>query len=165
VTSGVPVVVEVCEVVAEPSVRLKFLCNNKWRISSSLAFLEFKTRVLSHQSWRRMKFLCILSPVLSTVVGAALTPCCMGLLHTWLVRGHQPNISIRVTNSVPKPLPVSTRISSKPMSVISSHCPTWSVRLLSVPCDMNQRALAPKFRTVSFSKGTLIKMSVRSKNG
>jgi hypothetical protein len=44
-TSGVLVAVVVCEEVAEPIVRLKFSCNNKWRISFNPAFPEFKTRV------------------------------------------------------------------------------------------------------------------------
>jgi len=104
-------------------------------------------------------------PVLSTVVGAAPTPCYTGLLPTWLVRVPQHSTSRRVMSSVPNPLPVSTRISSKPMNEICSHCPTWSVRLHFAHFDMNPRALAPNSRMVCFRKGILIKMLIRSKNG
>ena len=82
-----------------------------------------------------------------------------------LVRVLQQNISKHPINFVPKLLPVSIRSSYPPMNAIYSPSPTWIVKSLFVPGHTNLRVLVPSSRMVCLTRGILIKMLTRSKNG
>src|SRR5210317_2511293 len=112
-----------------------------------------------------MKFLYTPSPVASTVAVADPTLCCTVQPLTWLVRVHQHNTLRLVINSALNLLPGLTSTSFKRMSETCFPALTWNARFHFARCDMSPRVPEPNFRMVCFSKGTLIKMLTRSKNG